>query len=1006
MGVPRVSPVVLLILSLITLFSCGRNGPPLSPREALKTLQIDPAWRVELFASEPLFADPVAMEIDEDGRIYVVQNSGYPLDTESGVGKIWLLTGAGDDGKPAKSTLFADKLILPTGVMRWKKGILVTDAPNVWYMEDTDGDGKADVKRAVLTGFAFTNPQHTVNSPTYGLDNWIYLAHEGFANAVVFADKFGDKGSDIHFAGDPGTPGVKTPVVKMPVVKNERRNVRFRPDSFQLETTSSTSQFGLGFDDYGHLLTVNNSNHARAEVLAARYLARNPDLLAGSTMQDVSDHGTAAQVFFITKNPRFELLSGAGIFTSACSITWFEGGTFVAEPVHSLVHRDLWTPAGATFQAKRDRPNVEFLASTDNWFRPVNFYAGPDGALYVIDYYRKVIEHPEWTSREVYESKDVYDGKDLGRIYRLTHAGAQTPPPPRLRLSQASDAELVSYLEKPNIWWRRTAQRLLVDRRSEQAVAPLKQMAQSGKSPLGRLHALWTLDGLGKLDEATVEKALGDSEAGVRENAIILAEARLSKFPGSKLPDALFKMEQDPDARVRFQLLATLGSVRTPQAAGTRKRLLDRDMEDRWVQMAALSASSDEALPALEAAIASHGANTPGRASYIQQLGSIIGARGKPAELAKALGIATGSGKDSEWWRAAELEGLAAGLRFRRASLTGIWRPSPVLLKLYQDDAPGVRRASLKLLEIGGLPSGADGVMQKAAAVATDRKQAGNLRADAVSLLALSPSGSASGKPADFYRKLIDPGEPEEVQMAAVHALGKQKGTAAATFFLGRWRSMTSAIRSEAGSTLISDPERFQLLLSSIEKGDIQSWSLPLRQRIQMQMNRDPALRERARALLAAKAGNRDEILKRYQAVVDKSEGNPSQGRVTFEKICAKCHQMNGVGAQVGPDLATVRNRTASALLADILIPNQSIAQMYEAYVVETVSSGMLEGVIGEQTSTTITLVHEEGKKDVVPRSEIKQMYVSNLSAMPEDVDKEVTPEQMADVIAYVRKPN
>ncbi|MDQ6700411.1 MAG: HEAT repeat domain-containing protein [Acidobacteriota bacterium] len=975
----------LVAFLLVAAPACSRKAPPFSPKEALKTFQIDPAWRIDLFAGEPMFASPVAMDIDEDGRIYVVQNSGYPLDTEDALGKIWLLEDTDGDGKPDKSTLFADKLVLPTGVMRWKKGILVTDAPNVWYMEDTNGDGKADIKRAVLKGFAFTNPQHTVNTPLYGLDNWIYLAHEGFANAVVYANKFGDKGSDIRFADRP-----------QPVVRNERRNVRFRPDTYQLETTSSSSQFGLTFDDYGHTITVNNSNHAREEVLAARYLARNPDLLAGSTMQDVSDHGAAAQVYFIAKNPRFELLSGAGIFTSACGITWFQGGTLVAEPVHGIVHRDIWKPSGATFQAKRAKENVEFLASTDNWSRPVNFYIGPDGALYVIDYYRKIIEHPEWTSRKVAESKDLYDGKDLGRIYRVTPAEGQTPPTPRLRLSQASDEELAGYLEKPNIWWRRTAQRLLLDRKSERAVEPLKQLAQSGKSSLGRLHALWTLDGLSKLDTALVQKALGDSDPGVRENAIILAE---SKLPDPKLIDALFNLEKDSDPRVRFQLLATLGYVRTPAAAQLRKRLLDRDMEDRWVQMAALSASSDEALPALEAAIASRGAATQGRTNYFQALGAMIGSRAKPVELSKAIKAASAAtDKDFDWWRAAELEGLSNGLRSRHATL----QPQPLLLKLFDDNSPGVRRAALRLIEIFGLPSGIDPVLKRAAAAAVDPKQEPDRRANAIGLLALA----AASEPADFYEKFIDPREPEDVQIAAVHALGKQKGQETTKFLLARWRSMTPSIRSEAGNAVISDPQRFELLLEAIDKGDIQPWSLPLRQRIQMQMNRDPALRERARALLAAKAGNRDEVVKRYQATLDKAAGDPSRGRATFEKVCAKCHMMNGVGADVGPDLATVRNRTPDSLLSDILIPSRSIAQMYEAYAVELASGGMLEGVIGEQTSTTITLIHEQGKKDVIPRSEIKQMYVSNLSAMPEDLDKEISPAQMADVIAYLKKPN
>ncbi len=977
---PTLLPAVALLL--LSAAACSKKSPPFSPKEALETIQVDPAWRVDLFASEPMFADPVAMDIDEDGRIYVVQDSGYPLDTEDAVGKVWLLEDTNGDGKPDKSTLFAEKLVMPTGVMRWKKGILVTDAPNLWYLEDTNGDGKADIKKAILTGFAFTNPQHTVNSPTYGLDNWIYLAHEGFASAVVFAKKFGDMGSDIRFVDRPGAPSVK----------NERRNVRFRPDSNQLETTSSTSQFGISFDDYGHLLTVNNSNHAREEVLAARYLTRNPDLLAGSTMQDVSDHGAAAQVFSIVKNPRFELLSGAGIFTSACGITWFHGGTFVAEPVHGIVHRDNWIPNGATYTAKRARENVEFLASTDNWFRPVNFYIGPDDALYLVDYYRKVIEHPEWTSREVYESKDIYDGKDLGRIYRLTQTGAPSQPFPRLRLSQASDEELVRDLEKPNIWWRRTAQRLLVDRKSEKAVEPLKQLALHGSSPLGRLHALWTLDGLGKLDPSLIEKALADAEPGVRENAIILAEMRL---PDPTLADALLKMEQDANPRVRFQLLATLGSVHTPAAAKVRHHLLERDMEDRWVQLAALSASSEEALPSLEAAIPAMGTKTNARANYFRQLGSILGARGKAAELSRVLHAAESG---NAWWRGPVLDGLAAGLHSRHGKL----QPQPALLKLYADNSSEVQTAALRLLAISGLPPGSDALLKQSATLAADPKQPGPRRAAAIRLLALAQTA----QPAAFYRKFVEPSEPEEVQEAAVQALGKEKGTEDAKFLLSRWRNMTPAIRSEAGDALMSSPERFQLLLNAIDQGEVQPWSLPLRQRVRMQMNTDPALRERARTLLAVKAGNREEVLKRYQAVLDKRTGDPAQGRVAFEKVCSKCHRLNGVGAEVGPDLATVRNRTPDALLTDILIPSRSIAQMYEAYVVDTVSGGTLEGVIGEQTSTTITLVHEQGKKDVIPRSEIRQMFVSNLSAMPEDLDKEVPPEQLADLIAYLKKGN
>src|SRR5438132_3736146 len=169
---PRVSLRFLCTFTIIaTLTSCGRTGPPYSPKEALQTIKVEKGFRVGLFASEPLISSPVAMDIDENGRIFVVEMPGYPLDTRP-TGRVVMLEDTNGDGRPDRRTVFADQLVFPNGVMRWKKGILVTAAPNVWYMEDTDGDGRADVRRVVLTGFAFTNPQHMVNGLRFGLDNW------------------------------------------------------------------------------------------------------------------------------------------------------------------------------------------------------------------------------------------------------------------------------------------------------------------------------------------------------------------------------------------------------------------------------------------------------------------------------------------------------------------------------------------------------------------------------------------------------------------------------------------------------------------------------------------------------------------------------------------------------------------------------------------------------------------------------------------------------------------
>src|SRR5438445_12424407 len=229
---------LLISLSVLALAGCRKSGPPYSVNDALKTFKVESGFHVEKFLSEPDVESPVAMEVDENGRVYVVEDRGYPLSTDNPLGRVKMIEDTNGDGIPDRVTIFADKLVMPTGVMRWKKGILVTDAPNVWYFEDTDGDGKADIKKLVLTGFAVTNPQHTVNNPIYGLDNWIYLAHEGPATAIIFPDKFGDRGSDLRFPGVAGAP----------TLKPARRMVRFRPDTHELEYLSSSSQFGHSFD--------------------------------------------------------------------------------------------------------------------------------------------------------------------------------------------------------------------------------------------------------------------------------------------------------------------------------------------------------------------------------------------------------------------------------------------------------------------------------------------------------------------------------------------------------------------------------------------------------------------------------------------------------------------------------------------------------------------------------------------------------------------------------------
>jgi putative membrane-bound dehydrogenase-like protein len=994
---------LMLLTVLLTLGGCTRGGPPYSPKEALQTFKIEPGFRIEPYIAEPDIRSPVAMEFDENGRIYVVENPGYPLNVEGKVGRVILLEDTDGNGRPDRRTVFADKLTLPTGVMRWKKGVLVTDAPDILYFEDTDGNGTAEIRRVVLTGFAFTNPQHTVNSPIYGLDNWIYLAHEGPATAIVFPKEFGDRGGNVRFPDRPDAPSLEP----------ARRMIRFRPDSGQLEYLSTSTQFGHSFDAWGHHFTVSNEDHIRQEVVRASYLTRNPHLPISSAMARISDHRPAADVYPITRRGRVEMLSGIGSFTSACGITMYLGGAFppslglfalVAEPAQNLVHRDVLTPSGATFVAKRAREEVEFLASTDAWFRPVNFYVGPDGAIYLVDYYRLMVEHPEWTATHTHHSPDLYEGEDRGRIYRISPE-SPLPLPGRIRLGEASTGQLVQMLASPNIWWRRTAQRLIVDRGSADAAALVTQLFESSQSSVARLHALWTLDGLNRLETHHIERALDDPEAGVRENAILLAEPRLRDR--ARIVDKLLNMETDPDGRVQFQLLSTLGDIDSPHSRATQQRLLANNIDDPWMQIAALSASSDRAQQLFGSAAAFTRERTDARARLFQQIGTVIGARRKPVEVRQVLTtLLRDSNPRSSWWRAATLDGLAQGLgTSRQTSPPGTNDArgntnlgADLLLTLFDRSDAEVRRASLRVLAATGLPPSAAPLLRRATATAQAGDKDPALRADSIGLLALGLPQAYEA----LFKTLVDAKEPEPVQVAAARALGRLKGGEIGSYLIARWKSMTPAVRMEAADAMFLDPERPKQLLEAIRAGTVQPWTLQFRHRRQLLMSRDVALRDAARALLEEKAGDRDEVLKRYQAALEK-DGDPKNGRVVFERVCAKCHKLNGLGNDVGPDLATIRNRTPEQILPDIIMPSRSIAQNYESYVVETKSRGIIAGVMGAQTPTTITIRHEGAAEDVIRREDITDIRITDLSAMPADVDKLVTVDEMADLLEFLK---
>lgn len=995
-----------VLLPAIAVFLGGcqqQTGPvtmdsPVPAKDAVKTFAVEPGFKVELVAAEPLVADPVAMEIDENGNMYVVENHGYPLD-KTRSSKVKLLRDTDGDGQMDTSTIFADTLMMPTGVTRWKKGIIVTDAPDVLYMEDTDNDGKADIIEPMLTGFALANPQHNVNTPLPGLDNWIYLAHERAVGSEVFKKEFGDRGSEVYFPARPEGPRLSE--------NAGGHNVRFRPDTYELEILSSTTQYGHSFDAWGNYFLVNNSNHLMQSILSAQYLSRNPKLVVTRSTNWLPDHGNAAEVFPITKTPDRQLLTDVGVMTSACSITAYAGGafgdeynaltTFVAEPVSNIVHADRLKPKGASFVASRIHPDKEFLASTDLWCRPVNLYTGPDGALYVVDYYREIIEHPEWLSDDVINSGKLYNGSDMGRIYRVSRADA---PPPSwtkdLRVGNATDEELVDKLADPNIWWRRNAQRMLVDRNHPAIVPSLVRMSENEVSPEGRLHALWTLEGMHQLADAQIEKALRDEEGGIRVNAIRLAELHLAGSPA--LAQTLVSMHDDGDPKVRFQLLCTLGFIDTPEAAKVRDEILFRDIADEFVQVAALSAPSSQTENLLRSVMERYDKNVAAYGSLVQSLTAMAADDKKISSslLEKATAPIAG---ENLTWQVPVLKGLARGFGSRRVPLSP--QEQELLFHSFFDHpALPVRQASLEVLQAAKPSGGAQlaTAMQRARGIAADEKIEERERALAISFLALhNPAEDAP-----FLKSLVLSSKSLPVKLAAIKTLDAISDETITQFVMEHWSGLDPAVQDAALNALMEKESRIKLLVDAVETGRIQQTSVGWQRSIRLMTQRNIDIRNRARAIFA-KDDQRQKVIAEYQPALN-LKGDVDKGKQVYEKNCAICHQVRGAGGiPFGPDLGTVQSWPESGIMANILDPNQSVSHGFDLWNVSLRNGESLQGVITEETPAAITVRNANGQVNTISRDEMVSQKALNMSAMPVGLEKNITKEEMADLLAFLK---
>lgn len=983
----------------LLLGSCGTpETPPFPARQALETFRLPPGFEIELVAAEPLVADPVAAAFDGRGRLFVLEMGDYPMQSEP-QGRVVVLEDSGG-GKFDRSHVFAEKLAFPTGLMPWKEGVLVAAAPDILYLPDRDGDLRADGRRVILTGFNRYNPQLRVNGLLYGIDNWIYAAYPKVGPSRRNPEQFGLTGGPLHFPGHPEAAAVDVSALGT--------DFRFRPDRLQLEPVAGNSQYGNAFDAAGNRFGLWNNNHIRHPVIAHRYLSRNPYLQVSSSMEFPSDHENQSTVYPITRTPIYIHESQVGVFTSSCGNSVytaarfperFRGAYFVCDPLHNLVHCDLLSPSGATFSARRAFEEREFLASTDAWFKPVFTTVGPDGALYVVDYYRKYVEHPDYVPEDLEGEFDLRAGAGMGRIYRVVHkdGGADGAS----GLQDAGTGRLVEALSHANMWWRITAQRLLVERQDRPAIPALRALAVSSGRPESRIHALRTLDGLGGLDPDLISEALGDPDARVREHAIRLSE----QFDSPRLATRLLALVRDPDARVRFQLACTLGLLPESQSFGPLSRLLMRRPEDRWLQIAVLTSASENAgrwLRTVTGKSAFLASETRGKEEFLERIAAILGARQAGSGISEVLRLAAGGANaGGEWWKRALLSGLGRGLSQGAKARVRLNRGDERLLfRLMRSPSPAVAAAALDLADRVMLSDSPRlrRLVGKALDNARGRTDEAG-RVIAVRILGLDPAGAATRA----LEELMTPREAPQVQVTAARSLLRAGSTEVVPFLLRNWRSFTEPVRRAAWDGLLARKELVDALLDGIGETEVEAWTLSRTRINQLLESPDEEVRRRAQVLFGDLSQDREDLIERYRSALS-ARGDVATGKEIFRETCSRCHVLDGMGSEVGPDLKDSVRRPKKFFLSKILDPNLNIAPGYETYVIETRSGATVTGVVARESPTSITLRREEGEEETLLRSNIAALRVSGVSTMPEGLEDEIDPAAMADLLEYLQR--
>jgi len=988
--------------------------PPKTPPQALASFRTKADFVVELVASEPLIESPVAIDWSADGRLWVCEMFDYPTGVDGQYkpgGRIKVLQSTKGDGRYDKATLFLDGLPFPTGVLPWRKGALICAAPNILYAEDTDGDGKADLVRTNFTGFATHNYQARVNGFTWGLDGWLH------GSSGLFGGKISSlvTGQEVDLSG---------------------RDFRLKPDTGEIEPVAGLSQMGRVRDDFDHWFGNDNGTLLWHYPLPDHYLRRNPHVTYPDPRVNVARQADANKLFPVSRTlERFNDPQMANRLTSACGLEIYRddllgtnhyGNAFICEPVHNLVTRRLLERDGVTFTARRadDEQRSEFLASTDNWFRPVQVRTGPDGALWIVDMYRFVVEHPRWIPSNRLAQLDVRAGADKGRIYRIYPRQAklrpvrdltrlaplplavalQTPNGPTRDLvhRQILDSGLsISSVPTGKIEWqqltktRRTTPRKLLEETMALFDA-LSLLIEGGReSEAVQVQALCLQQQMGELMPDLLAAALTNSHPAIRRAAIKLAEPQLGAAnnatgPGPACAASIANLLEDPNQTVRFQIALSLGEWNDPASAQSLARLARTD--DRWLRAAVLSSSTGKAASLLKAISKREGAAL-GRLS--QSLVNDLIRTAIVCQEDEALVSALNSLLSAPEERRRGIVALNCYVALMDAlEQRGLqWRPFL-----------NSRSAIWLIADINQHLAAAEHIESVFDEVKRQLEQNDDEAPTDFNLFGLlGRDPDTLERHTRILAQWLRADAPAGIRKAAIVRLGKLNSPRVAEQALSVWSQVSPSTRSQLVQLFLTREDWSVSLLGTLDKGAVARAEISLPSREALLKHKSNVIRSQAKKLFAdTHSANRNEVLAKYRDV-SSLPPRPANGAVIFDKNCAQCHAFRGRGHAVGANLGEFVGKSVEDFILAIFDPNAAINPNVIAYNVETKDGRSLNGIVRGETASGLTLVQGSGMEEKILRSDIKEIRASQLSLMPEGLEQSMTPQDTADLIAWLK---